>query len=451
MRPNILLLLGDDIDRDSLGPWGGQAHTPHLDQLAADGMRFDRVYANVAMCGPFRQELYSGCSAWRTRALPNHSHSKPNTKSLPHYLRPLGYMVGLLGKSHVGPSQAYPFDKVGSLPMREDANPKAVELAHAYFTKARNAGKPFCLVVAAHDAHGPYTHGDVNRYKPEALRLPKDAVDTREYRNNFAKHLAEVTNLDALLGDLRAVLSEEGLTDNTLVVFSSEQGNSLPFAKWTCFDDGLASGLVAALPGVVPAGKSCDQLFWISDVAPTFLEAAGGSVNQGQFDGKSQWANFKGADETVHEYAYGAFLNCNIIDNRDRIFPIRSIRDGRFTLIWSPRAGSEVTSNTTLTQALKWIETGEGEAGANVAASWVAKQRDSPSSRRDKLVKRLHHRPEWALYDRKHDPEELDNLIEHPEWTSVRKRMEGALMQWLKRWGDADPIATERSFLKKKR
>ncbi len=54
-QPNILILLGDDIDKSSLGPWGGQAHTPHLDQLARDGVRLDWVYANVAMCAPFRQ------------------------------------------------------------------------------------------------------------------------------------------------------------------------------------------------------------------------------------------------------------------------------------------------------------------------------------------------------------------------------------------------------------
>ena len=64
--PNILILLCDYIDNTSLGPWGGQAHTPHLDQLARDGVRLDCVYANVAMCAPFRQEFFSGQCAWLT-------------------------------------------------------------------------------------------------------------------------------------------------------------------------------------------------------------------------------------------------------------------------------------------------------------------------------------------------------------------------------------------------
>ncbi|NBP88652.1 MAG: heparan N-sulfatase, partial [Planctomycetia bacterium] len=119
-QPNILILLGDDINRSSLGPWGGQALTPHLDQLAADGMRLDNVYANVAMCAPFRQEFFSGRSAWRTRAMPNHAHSVAGTRSLPHFLRPLGYQVGLLGKKHIGPRECYPFDNLGDLPKTKD-------------------------------------------------------------------------------------------------------------------------------------------------------------------------------------------------------------------------------------------------------------------------------------------------------------------------------------------
>ena len=112
-KPNIVMLIGDDIDRDTLGPWGGEAITPYLDQLAAEGVKFNRCYATVAMCAPFRQELYSGRTPWRTGAMPNHSQSSNDTKSLPHYLKPLGYRVALLGKGHVGPQEAYPFEKLG--------------------------------------------------------------------------------------------------------------------------------------------------------------------------------------------------------------------------------------------------------------------------------------------------------------------------------------------------
>jgi len=450
-RPNFLILIGDDIDRDTLGPWGGEAKTPHLDQLAADGVCFDRMYANVAMCAPFRQELYSGRTAWRTRAMPNHSKSVEGTRSLPHYLRPLGYRVGLLGKGHIGPRESYPFDLLGDLPKKKDANPVALEKAQAYITASREAGDPFCLVIAAHDGHGPYTTGDPSAYDAASLRLEKDRIDTPRYRKEFVEHLAEVTNLDALLGDLRSLLAEEGLAENTMVLYCSEQGNSFPFAKWTCFDDGLASGVVAAWPGVIPAGIRSARLAWIADITPTLVEAAGGTVEEGTFDGKSQWANFTGGDETIHEYAYGAFTNCNIIDNRERVFPIRSIRDERYTLIWSPRHDEEITSNTSLSQALEWIEAGEvTDEVPNPAGSWVAKSFRKGTSKQEKLVRRLHHRPEWALYDRESDPEELDNLAGDPAHVETRERLKSALQDWLERWDDADPVATEQGFVKKR-
>lgn len=446
-RPNILILIGDDIDRDCLGPWGGEALTPHLDQLAKDGVRVDRAYANVAMCAPFRQEFFSGRSAWRTRAMPNHSRSVKGTKSLPHYLRPLGYRVGLIGKSHVGPREAYPFDKVGPLPMKEDANPQALKLARGYMTEARDAGQPFCLVVASHDGHGPYTHGDREAYKPEDMALPEDVVDTPEYRKELVAHYAEVTRLDALLGALRKTLSDLKLADNTLVLFSSEQGNAFPFAKWTCFEDGLASGIAAVLPGKIPAGSVNEHIFWISDIAPTLLEAAGGIVDAEMFDGRSQWGNFSGGDAARHDYAFGAFSNCNIIENHERVFPIRSVRDTRYSLIWSPRGKEETTSNLTLSMAKRWIN-GDRKGTANTAASWV---RDAQSDREKTLIKRLHHRPVWALYDRENDPEELVNLAGKREHADVQARLEKALQQWLARWDDSDPVATERAFVRKKR
>jgi len=449
-RPNVLILIGDDIDRDTLGPWGGQAHTPNLDRLAKEGIRFDRAYCNVAMCAPFRQELYSGRTVWRTRAMPNHSKSVPETKSLPHYLRPLGYRVGLLGKGHIGPRQAYPFDRVGALPKSGEINPRAVKLARQYMTTARDAGKPFCLVIAANDAHGPYTTGDASRYDSAKFVLGPDEIDTPVYRRNLAKHFAEITHLDALLGDLRKVLAEEKLSQSTLVLFCSEQGNGFPFSKWTCFDDGLASGIVAALPGVIPAGRQNDQLMWMADIAPTLIEAAGGKVRRKIFDGRSQWANFKGADEAVHKYAYGAFTNCNIIDNRERVYPIRSIRDKRYTLIWSPRH-REITSNTTLTQALELIQAGEMNGKTSIASSWVLKARQSKSTDDDKLVRRFHHRPKWALYDRQTDPEELVNLVDKPELATVQTQLKSELHSWLKRWDVADPVATERGFVRQRR
>jgi uncharacterized sulfatase len=446
--PNVLILLGDDIDRDSLGPWGGEAHTPHLDRLAEEGIRFNRAYANVAMCAPFRQELYSGRTSWRTKTLPNHSKSVEGTRSLPHYLRPLGYQVALVGKRHIGPQSAYPFEFLGGFPKKEDPNPIAMKAARAFMTSARDAGDPFCLVIASNDGHGPYTTGDPSRYDKADIEIPNDAIDTSAYRRSRVKYLAEITNLDALLGSLRELLKEEKLADKTLIIFSSEQGSAYPFGKWTCFNDGLASGVVAALPGVIPQGIASERILWIADIAPTLVEAAGGEIRETDFDGRSQWANFKGANELVHPYAYGAFTNCNILDNEERIYPIRSIRNERFSLIWSPRHDEEITSNVTLTQALKLVKSGKKPSGGlDFAASWAAQAQETQDPRQKAIVHRFFHRTEWALYDLSSDPQELVNRIADPELTDVAQSLKNELMNWLDRWGDSDPVSTERSLV----
>ena len=130
---NVVFILADDMSRDTWGAYGGKdCKTPNIDQLAKDGIRFDRAYCTVAMCAPFRQELYSGRSPWRTGTLPNHSKSVSGTKSIVHYLKPLGYRVALLGKSHVGPNECYPFERLGDVSKRVDANPETMDKAKAF-------------------------------------------------------------------------------------------------------------------------------------------------------------------------------------------------------------------------------------------------------------------------------------------------------------------------------
>ena len=187
---------------------------------------------------------------------------------------------------------------------------------------------------------------------------------------------------------------------------------------------------------------------WIADIAPTLLEAAGGDADEWTFDGISQWMNWTGGNTEVHQYAFGAFTNCNILDNKKRNFPIRSIRDDRYTLIWSPQY-QNITSNVTLTQALQWIADEETDTYPDVAASWVQKSRKEPDARNKALVYRLHHRPEWALYDRKADPHELQNLAESPGEKQTFQKLQKALRNWLERWEDSDPVATEKAFIQK--
>ena len=207
-KPNFVFILSDDVNRDTWGVYGNpDCKTPHIDKLAAEGMRFERMYCTVAMCAPFRQELYSGRSPWRTGTLANHSTSTPDTKSLPHYLGPLGYKVGLIGKTHIGPKSAYPFEIIGGV---KDDNGKFVAAASRFMDESAKENKRFCLFLASSDGHAPFTTGDPSQYPPDKLTVPPYWLDTPETRESMSKHYAEVSNFDALVGMTRAMLEEKG-------------------------------------------------------------------------------------------------------------------------------------------------------------------------------------------------------------------------------------------------
>jgi uncharacterized sulfatase len=446
-KPNVVFILADDMSRDTWGAYGGKdCKTPNIDQLAKDGGRFERAYCSVAMCAPFRQELYSGRSPWRTVTLPNHSKSVAGTKSIVHYLKPLGYRVALLGKSHVGPNECYPFERLGDVSKREDANPETLKRTQAFLDDCKKSDNPFCLFIGSHDSHAPFTTGDPSAYEAKKLTVPPYWVDTPQLRTEMVKYYAEITNFDDLVGRVRKELEKRKLWENTILMVCSEQGTQLPFAKWTCYDNGLHTGLVMHWAGVTRPGSVIEDLVSTADVTPTLVEAAGGTLKLGACDGMSFLPLLKGkALEQPRQYAFGAFTNCRIIDNRERVYPIRSIRDKGYSLIYNPNH-SAITSNVTLSQALRMIE-GEnaGSKELNPAASWI------PRAKKDELAKalvhKLHHRPEYELYDLSKDPYELKNKADDPKHKKTFDRLNKALRAKLKELGDPDPIATEKSLV----
>ena len=446
-KPNVVFILADDMSRDTWGAYGGkECKTPNIDRLAKDGARFDRAYCTVAMCAPFRQELYSGRSPWRTGTLPNHSKSVAGTKSVVHYLKPLGYRVALLGKSHVGPNECYPFERLGDVSKKVDANPETLTKARAFLDDCKKSDNPFCLFIGSHDSHAPFTTGDTSAYDAKKLTVPPYWVDTPQLREEMVKYYAEITNFDNLVGMMRKELEKRKLWDNTIFMVCSEQGTQLPFAKWTCYDNGLRTGFVMRWAGVTRPGSVVKDLVSTADVTPTLVEAAGGTLEPGACDGMSFLPLLKGNKlEQPRNYVFGAFTNCRIIDNRERVYPIRSVRDRQFSLIYNPNHGS-ITSNVSLSQALKMIqEENAGSKSLNLAASWVP--RAKKDNRAKALVHKLHHRPEYELYDLSKDPFELENKADDPSHKKTLARLKKALHAKLAKLGDPDPIATEKSLV----
>jgi N-sulfoglucosamine sulfohydrolase len=276
--PNVLIILADDCTFSDLSIYGGvNAKTPNIERLASQGLTFNKAYVSSAMCQPCRAELYTGQFPTRNGCAWNHSACRPGTRSLPQYLKPLGYRTGIAGKVHVQPQESFPFENVSGFDpscVREPT--QSHDLANVREFMTRDSSQPFCLVVGLVEPHVPWMMGDASQYPFKKIQLPPHLADTPKTRQDFAAYLAEITYMDGQVGELLKSLDDSGQADNTLVLFSSEQGSQFPGGKWTCWDVGLHTALVARWPGVITAGKRTDAIVQYADITPTLVSIAGG-------------------------------------------------------------------------------------------------------------------------------------------------------------------------------
>ena len=424
-QPNFLIIMADDCTYNDLPLYGGQnAKTPNINRLAASGLTFNRAYLGEAMCQPCRSELFTAQYAMRNGCAWNHSASRPGVKSMPHRLGALGYRVGIAGKVHVKPQSVYPFIKVKGFESSCVRNPtRAHDLAG--ITQFISKGdKPFCLVVALVEPHVPWVMGDSSKYPPKKLKLPPNLADTSRTREDYSKYLAEITYMDGQVGEILQVLNKTGNAKDTLVLFTSEQGSQFPGCKWTNWNTGLHTALVAHWPGRTPVGKRTDALVQYADILPTLLTAAGGDPKKHQYDGTSFLPVLVGKSDTHREFVYG--IHNNIPEGPE--YPIRSVSDGTFHYIRNLRPDELYIE--------KHLMGMKGNAVLNNPywSTWVREAWINPHTYR--LVKRYMSRPSEELYNSVKDPYELNNLVKASEHKARLRLLSAELDHWMKEQGD---------------
>jgi len=364
------------------------------------------------MCSPTRHNIYTGLYPVKSGAYPNHTFAKKGVQSIVHYLQPLGYRVALSGKTHIGPRDVFPFEYSGL------KNNPDMEKIDQLFGECREARTPFCLFACSNEPHSPWNKGDASQYPPEKVVLPPYLVDTPEVRENFSRYLAEITYFDGQVGQVLQLLDKHRLSENTLVMVVSEQGNSFPFAKWTCYGNGLQSAMIVRWPDKVQPGSTSDAMVEYVDVTPTFVAAAGGTPVD-TLDGRSFLPVLTGDTERHKDYAYGIMTTRGIINGSDA-FGIRTVRGWHYRLIWNLNYNTKFTNACTKASFF-----GSMEAAANAGD---AKARE--------LVDKYYHRPEYELYDCESDPLEMKNLAGDPEYSKVLNRLKGKLTEWMVSQGD---------------
>lgn len=414
---NILLFIADDCTFRDIGCYGGtNVGTPNIDNFAKEGIQFNRCFQASAMCSPTRSSLFTGIYPVKSGAYPNHTFVKEGTLSIVHHLASSGYNTALLGKTHINPKTAFPFNYLGNagddLDFRQMDN---------FLNQTTQKNEPFCLYVCSHQPHAPFTKGDATKFDPEKVVLPPYLIDTKETREEFVKYLAEINYMDEEFGKCLELLKKYSLYENTVVVFTSEQGNQFPFAKWTCYGNGLQSAFLVRWPGKIKPGKT-DAMIEYVDVAPTFIEIAGLKVPKA-IEGKSFLPVLQGKKNKHKDFVYGLQTTRGIVKGSDH-YGIRTIRSKMYRYIL----------NLTPEEKFENIVTNSFESGGKFYQSWIEKANTDSIARA--MVNRFQHRQSEELYDLVNDPLEMYNIANDPQYLTIKKKLKHKLLKWMEQQGD---------------
>lgn len=419
-RPNIVVIVADDLLSSELSCNGGRNMlTPNIDRIAAEGISFSHIYASEAMSVPIRASMYTGLYPARHGSFCNHKDTFYGTKTVNEYMPEEGYRVGRTGKDHPITKDVYFFDEIPGFTVgcTSRTAPYTTDGIRKWIAEGQD---PFLLFVCSIHPHAPWTWGDPSEFDPDKLVMPENCVDSPEMRRILCKYLAEVRQLDNEVGSVLEVLEQTGKLDNTIVMFLGEQGPQFPGGKWTLWNPGVHSTLVARYPRLIKPGSRTDAIIQYEDLLPTFIDIAGGAVRP-ELDGISFKDALFGRTNRARDYAYG--IHNNVPEGNP--YPIRSIRDGRYALILNLTPDVDYHE-----KHLMRVDGGP----TNVWPVWLEAGKEDPADQA--LIDRFVKRPAVEFYDLKKDPWEMNNLAGKRKYARRMAKMRAELEKWMEQQGD---------------
>ncbi len=412
--PDIVVYLADDLSAADLSLYGGtNIQTPAIDQLAADGMTFDRGFVASPSCAVSRAALLTGLMPARNGAEENHSYPRKDVLRLPQVLNELGYQTAAFGKvAHLRSAPDYHFD-VNDLKQ----NIPELQVTVKEFLENRTDKRPLALFVGVSDPHVPWP--SESTVDPETMSLPPQLLDTPRTRVQRSRYLQEVKDLDAYLGELRE-LTDKHMSKDKLFVFSSDHGAQFPFGKWTLYDEGIRMPLIVAREGKIKAGARTDAMVSWVDILPTLIDISGGDVPK-NLDGRSFAAVLDGTSDSHRNRIFTTHSG----DLKMNVYLSRSIRTDRYKLIWNPHPEFAFTS---------YIDLLLRETSGDYFKQWMTAAKTDEHAA--KVLARYYGRPEYELFDLKQDPHELTNLAGDPKLADVQQDLLSELKSWIEEQDD---------------
>ncbi|MCX6893959.1 MAG: sulfatase [Verrucomicrobia bacterium] len=420
-RPNIILIIADDLGAEDVGAYGNKGvHTPNLDQLARDGMRFTRAFNTCSSCSPSRSSIITGRYPHSTGAEWLHLPLPKEQVTFVEKLKAAGYWTVQSGKWHLGNNVKDRFDSVGENRLAKGVkNDSSGCQGWIPALQERPKDKPFFCWFASHDPHRPYFEGTLAvPHKPEETEVPPFLPDVPPTRKDLAMYYDEIGRLDGYVGGVIAELKRQGVLDNTVIFFITDNGRPFPRCKTSVYDSGIQSPFMARWPGHIKPGSVCASLTSSTDLAPTILELAGLPAAP-TFQGKSITRLLADPTASVHEQLFAEH------NWHDYSAFERSVRTKQFKYIrnfWPDLPG-----------------TPPADAVASITFQEMRRLLDAGKLTPIQTACFIKPRPEEELYDVTADPQELNNLAGDPQFAAPLKEMRAALEQWRKDTADSIP------------
>lgn len=428
--PNILWISCEDLSPHFEFYGDNTVSTPNLSRLSDEGVTYDNVFTTAGVCAPSRCAIITGVNqitagGHNMRTLMNTFPEKTGLpksysivppseiKAFPEYLRAKGYYCTNNVKTD------YQFEAPPTV--WDEVSDKAT-------WRNRKKGQPFFAVVnfmVTHESQVWLRKNHPMHVDPSKVKLPPYYPDTRTVRNDVARFLSNVADLDSLVGNLLRQLEQDQLMENTIIFFWSDHGDGLPFVKRELYDRGLRVPLVIRSPGKKDAGKREARMISSIDFAPTVLSLAG-IQPPSYMQGKAFLGKFK--TKEGHRYIYAA---------RDRMDSeyerVRAVRDNQYKYIRNFYPDRPLYQNIEfrlqqdmMKEIIQMKDKGELDS---IQMKWF-----------------VHDKPSEELYDVKADPYELKNLAKDPKYNSTLVRLRKEMDEWLIKANDLGAVE-EKQFI----
>jgi N-sulfoglucosamine sulfohydrolase len=425
-RPNLLVLIADDLGLHT-GAYGDpQARMPNLDRLAAEGVRFTNAFCTTASCSASRSVIFTGLQN-HANGQYGHAHDFHKMSLLPHIrpvsslLKTAGYRTGLAGKFHVAPAAQFEWDSLA-----EGRGRNVQSLAQRFQTFLDNAGtQPWYMHIGYDDPHrlgrgfgNEIDHAGVVKtpFDPNRIQVPSFLPDNDATRGEVAQYYEASNRFDQGVGMILDLLRQRNQLDRTIVVVMSDNGMAFPNAKTNVYDAGARLPFIVRSPDVRGGTVNEAMIHW-PDIAPTLLE----------------WAGAKGPEYPLHGRSFASVLGETRPSGWDQVhfshtfheitmyYPIRGTRTRQYKYLRNLYPELTFPHASDLWESPTWqsiIAQGDsGRVGQRPAAQYL-------------------HRAAEELYDVTADPDEVSNLAHVPAHRAALEALRRETHEFRKRTKD---------------